>query len=169
MNREVREISHDEATPFFMRVHYARALPQMVHTYGLFIDNTLCGVVSYGIPASPSLCRGLAGDEEFYNVLELNRLVICDPTPNNASYLVGHSLRMLPKHRYVVSYADWGGVGTRWVYLSGLQLSLHWSFSTQDRCCLSWSTFKNRLQKRYGHIRETTEEQKASVHLCVCI
>jgi len=112
--REVREIERDDAIPFLMKVHYARSVPQLMYCYGLFIDNQLCGVVTYGIPASPSLCRGLAGDEEFYNILELNRLVICDPTPNNASFLVGHSLKMLPRHRYVVSYADleaWGHVG----------------------------------------------------------
>lgn len=112
--REVREIERDDAIPFLMKVHYARSVPQLMHCYGLFIDNILCGVVTYGIPASPTLCRGIAGDDEFYNVLELNRLVICDPTPNNASFLVGHSLRLLPRHRYVVSYADleaWGHVG----------------------------------------------------------
>lgn len=114
MIRRVEEISKDDAIPFLMKVHYARSIPQLVHCYGLFIDNQLVGVVTYGIPASPSLCRGLAGEDEFYNVLELNRLVICDETPNNASYLVGHSLRLLPRHKYVVSYADqgaWGHVG----------------------------------------------------------
>ena len=114
MTRKVEEISKDDAIPFLMKVHYARSIPQLMHCYCLFIDDKLCGVVTYGIPASPSLCRGLAGEDEFYNVLELNRLVICDPTPNNASYLVGRSLRLLPKHKYVVSYADqgaWGHVG----------------------------------------------------------
>ena len=111
MIREVREISRDEAIPFLMRVHYARSVPQLMHCFGLFVDNVLCGVVTYGIPASPTLCRGLAGDEEFYNILELNRLVICDQNRNDASFLVGRSLRMLPRHRYVVSYADWGGWG----------------------------------------------------------
>ena len=114
MNRRVEEISKDDAIPFLMKVHYARSVPQLMHCYGLFIDDKLCGVVTYGIPASPPLCRGLAGEDEFYNILELNRLVICDPTPNNASYLVGRSLRLLPRHKYVVSYADqgaWGHVG----------------------------------------------------------
>lgn len=114
MNRRVEEISKDDAIPFLMKVHYARSIPQIMHCYGLFIDGKLVGVVTYGIPASPSLCKGLAGEEEFSNVLELNRLVICDPAPNNASFLVGRSLRMLPRHRYVVSYADqgaWGHVG----------------------------------------------------------
>lgn len=114
MNRRVEEINKDDAIPFLMKVHYARSIPQLMYCYGLFIDDILVGVVTYGIPASPSLCRGLASEDEFYNILELNRLVICDDTPNNASFLVGHSLRMLPRHKYVVSYADqgaWGHVG----------------------------------------------------------
>lgn len=112
--REVIEIEKEDALPFLLRVHYARSVPQLMYCYGLLIDGTLCGVVTYGIPASPNLCEGLAGEEERYNVLELNRLVICDNTPNNASFLVSHSLKMLPRHRYVVSYADfgaWGHVG----------------------------------------------------------
>ena len=112
--RKVEQISNDDARPVLMKVHYARSIPQLMFCFGLFIDDKLCGVVTYGIPASPSLCRGLAGEDEFYNILELNRLVICDETPNNASFLVGRSLRLLPKHRYVVSYADqgaWGHVG----------------------------------------------------------
>lgn len=67
------------------------------------------------MPASHSLCVGLAGKENSGRVLELNRLVI-DPEhngSNNASYLVGQSLKMLPQGTFVVSYADtaWGHVG----------------------------------------------------------
>lgn len=111
MNRSVCEISRDDAIPFLMKVHYARSVPQLMHCYGLMMDGRLCGVVTYGIPASHGLCVGLAGEDEAHNVLELNRLVVCDPTPNNASFLVGHSLRMLPRHVYVVSYADWEAWG----------------------------------------------------------
>jgi len=75
----------------------------------------LKGVVSYGVPASPSLCKGLAGYENRNRVLELNRLAIDDDSHenNNASFLVAKSLKMLPNYTFVVSYADtgWGHVG----------------------------------------------------------
>jgi len=73
----------------------------------------LIGCVTYGQPASPTLCSGLAGSENKRNVMELNRLVMLPEYngQNRASYLVGQSLKMLPKHTYVVSYADWGGWG----------------------------------------------------------
>jgi hypothetical protein len=46
-------------------------------------------------------------------VLELNRLC-CENLPNRASFLVGHSLRLLPRNRIIVSFADCaqGHVGT---------------------------------------------------------
>ena len=75
----------------------------------------LVGIVTYGIPASHSLCIGLAGEENSDNVLELNRLVILPEYngKNYASYLVSHSLKQLPNRTFVVSYADtaWSHVG----------------------------------------------------------
>lgn len=73
----------------------------------------LLGVVTFGQPASPTLCRGLAGEKNKHNVLELNRLVFLPKYNggNRASYLVGQALKMLPHHTYVVSYADYGGWG----------------------------------------------------------
>lgn len=75
----------------------------------------LIGVVTYGVPASNTLCKGIAGDENKYNVLELNRLCLLpsEHDNNNASYLVSRSLKLLPNKTFVVSYADtaWTHVG----------------------------------------------------------
>lgn len=74
----------------------------------------LIGVVTYGVPASNSLCSGIAGKKNKDDVLELNRLVILPGYngDNNASFLVGNSLKMLPNHTFVVSYAD-----TAWTHI----------------------------------------------------
>lgn len=73
----------------------------------------LVGCVTYGQPASPTLCKGIAGEKNMRNVLELNRLVFLPEYNGNnrASFLVSHSLKMLPSHTFVVSYADFGGWG----------------------------------------------------------
>ena len=75
----------------------------------------LIGVVTYGVPASRPLCIGIAGKENAEHVLELNRLCMLPEYNgnNNASFLVSHSLKMLPGGTYVVSYADtaWSHVG----------------------------------------------------------
>ena len=109
----VERISYKDTKPFILNIHYARRMPCVQYAFGLFVGGVLIGVVTYGQPASPTLCTGLAGIENKKNVLELNRLVILPKYngENYASYLVGKSLRMLPHKTFVVSYADYGGWG----------------------------------------------------------
>ena len=109
--KEVRRIRYSDAVPFIMQIHYARRIPTIQYAFGLFISGILVGVCTFGQPASPSLCKGIAGEQNRNNVLELNRLVFLPQYNgnNNASYLVSHSLKQLPQNTFVVSYADWGG------------------------------------------------------------
>lgn len=113
----VRRIRSEDAIPFIENIHYSRKAPNITDAFGLFVNGEMIGIVTYGIPASPSLCNGLAGKKNFSRVRELNRLVI-KPKYNGggynyASYLVSHSLKMLENGTFVVSYADtaWSHVG----------------------------------------------------------
>ena len=124
-NLIVKQITYSETKPFLLHIHYARRMPCIQYAYGLFFNDTLIGVVTYGQPASPALCKGIAGEENKHNVLELNRLAILPDSPkNSASILISHSLKMLPKNLFIVSYADaegWGHIGyvyqaTNWLY-----------------------------------------------------
>ena len=129
MNKlSVRKISYEDTKPFVLGIHYARRMPCVQYAFGLFDGDYPypVGVVTYGSPASPPLCKGIAGEENRKRVLELNRLVLYPEYNGNnyASFLVGNSLKMLPHGTFVVSYADWGGwhhVGyvyqaTNWLY-----------------------------------------------------
>jgi len=109
--REVKRVTYEETKPFILGIHYARRMPCVQYAFGLFVDGDLCGIVTFGQPASPFLCKGIAGESNRHHVLELNRLVFLPGYNgnNNASYLVSHSLKMLPQRTFVVSYADWGG------------------------------------------------------------
>ena len=113
--KEVKRISYDDTKPFILNVHYARRMPCIQYAFGLFINGLLVGCVTFGQPASPSLCKGIAGEENRKRVLELNRLALLPEYngQNRASYLVGQALKMLPNHTFVVSYADtaWTHVG----------------------------------------------------------
>lgn len=122
---EVKQITYEETKPFILNIHYARRMPSISYAFGLFDNNNLIGIITYGSPASPSLCRGVAGEENKRNVLELNRLVLLPQYNGNncASYLVSHSLKMLPNYTFVISYSDcaWGHCGiiyqaTNWYY-----------------------------------------------------
>lgn len=103
---KVERITYNDTKPFILDIHYAKRMPSISYAYGLFLKNELVGIVSYGSPASPSLCKGIAGLENKSFVLELNRLVLKYNRKNEASMLVGKSLQLLPKPKIIVSYAD---------------------------------------------------------------
>ena len=103
---EIRQIPYSETKHWILNIHYAKRLPSISYAYGLYRHNEMVGMVSYGTPASPSLCKGICGEEHRSDVIELNRLVLRDNLPNEASFLVSRSLKMLPTPKVVVSYAD---------------------------------------------------------------
>ena len=103
---EVVQIPYSATKDWILNIHYAKRMPSISFAYGLYHYDELVGMVSYGTPASPFLCKGICGEEHKHNVIELNRLVLKDNLPNQASFLVSRSLKLLPKPKVVVSYAD---------------------------------------------------------------
>jgi len=102
----VLPIKNEETYPWLLQKHYAKRIPQIMYAFGLYEQNNLIGVVTYGIPASPALCVGVCGKEWADKVLELNRLCLQDNSKNQSSFLVSNSIKLLPKPTIVVSYAD---------------------------------------------------------------
>lgn len=102
---KVRRIQFSDALPFLLGRHYAARRCPVSFAFGLFRENTLLGVVTYGTPASAPLRQGICGAEWSAKVLELNRLC-CESENNLSSQLVGKSLTMLPRPSIVVSFAD---------------------------------------------------------------
>ena len=103
---KVKRISYADTKPFILDIHYAKRMPSISYAYGLYKKNNLIGIISYGSPVSPSLCKGIAGENNRSLVLELNRLVLKNNEKNQASILIGASLKLLPKPKIIVSYAD---------------------------------------------------------------
>ena len=103
---EVIPIKREECEEWLLKIHYAKRIPLIMHSFGLYVDKKLDGVITYGMPASPALCVGVCGENHRHLVLELNRLCLLNNKKNQASFLVGNSLKLLPKPSIVVSYAD---------------------------------------------------------------
>ena len=102
----VEQINYEDTKPFILDIHYAKRMPSISYAYGLFHMNKIIGMVSYGFPPSPALCKGIAGEEYRNDVLELNRLVLKYNEKNQASMLISASFKLLPKPKIIVSYAD---------------------------------------------------------------
>lgn len=113
---KILPIKNEEAYPWILTKHYAKRLPSISFAFGLYEENVLIGIVTYGMPASPFLCVGVCGEEYRHLVIELNRLCLLENKKNQASYLIGNSIKLLPKPRIIVSYADTGMNHTGYIY-----------------------------------------------------
>lgn len=105
MTYSVKPISRNDCAPYILGIHYAKRWPSISYAFGLF-DDALCGVITYGTPPSAPLRKGIAGPDYAGDVLELNRLCLKHNRKNEASLLIGRSLKMLPKNKIIVSFAD---------------------------------------------------------------
>ncbi len=103
---DILRISYEETKPFILDIHYAKRMPSITYAYGLYRGLSLIGIISYGSPVSPALCKGVAGEKNKADVLELNRLVLKENKKNQASMLIAASFKLLPKPKIIVSYAD---------------------------------------------------------------
>jgi hypothetical protein len=113
---KVLPINAYEAEPWLLEKHYAKRLPMIMYAFGLYEDDNLIGVVTYGLPGSPMVARGICGKEHSTIVIELNRLCLLNNDKNQASFLVANSMKLLPKPTIVISYADTGHGHVGYVY-----------------------------------------------------
>lgn len=107
MNYKVISIDYQDCKEWFLKKHYAHRIPSISFCFGLYDDENLIGVCSFGSPPSRALCIGVCGTENAHKVYELNRLIVNDGLPKNSlSYFVSNCLKLLPNDLIIVSYAD---------------------------------------------------------------
>jgi hypothetical protein len=135
MDSTIKQLDSKSATKMVVENHYLHRRASTMFAYGLFDGEEMIGCVIYGKPASNALCVGVCGPDESSKVLELTRLWIKDGTPKNTeSFLIGRSLRLLPKDKdIIVSYAEIGaghiGVvyqATNWIYTGLSDKHVEW-------------------------------------------
>lgn len=107
-NYTVESIPKYETYDWLLYKHYAKRIPAISYSFGLFdINNFLIGVCTFGLPVNHYLCIGVCGHKYYKNVLELNRLCINDHKIKNlTSYFVSKCLKLINKNYIIVSYAD---------------------------------------------------------------
>ena len=122
---KVEEIPTEWTHKMILKVHYARKIPSIMYSFGLFHGGSMIGICTFGMPPNIMLIdRNIFNNDISVKVVELNRLCVEDGSPkNSSSFLVSNCLKMLPKPLCVVSYADrnQGHVGyiyqaTNWIY-----------------------------------------------------
>lgn len=104
---KVKSIDSYLCKDWLLNKHYAKRICSISYSFGLFNENVLIGVCTFGMPASPTLCESICGKNYKDIVLELNRLIVNNNLEKNVlSYFVSSCLNMLPKPKIIVSFSD---------------------------------------------------------------
>ena len=106
INYKVLQIKSRETYSWLLNKHYAKRIPHIMFSFGLYNATNLIGVLTYARPASNALCVGVCGREYSEYVFELNRLCLLNNKKNEASFFISKTLKLLKKPKIIVSYAD---------------------------------------------------------------
>ena len=112
MKGAIKEIEYKTAVDFLLPKHYSGRIPTISKAFGwydceTYTDDHLKAVITFGKPASASLCKGICGEEEASSVYELNRLCRTDDWHEPLSQFVSACLRRLRSNNWIiVSYSD---------------------------------------------------------------
>ena len=156
---EIKKIDNRTAQTIVIKHHYLHRKAPCSFAFGLFIDKELVGVVMYGTPSSAPLRRGICGDDEKNNVIELTRLWIDDKVGKNAeSYLIGNTIKKVNKE-IVVSYSEieQGHLGivyqaTSFFYTGLSAKRTNWTVEGIDKHCqtIADKYTSKELKEKYG-------------------
>jgi len=127
-NYIVKDVPLDIVKEICRTKHYLHRVPHIIAHYGLYRQDLLLGIITFGIPPSPHLMK-ICGEEYKSNVLELNRLWCYDESPKNSeSFLIGQGIKLLkkdkPEIKILVSFAD-----TREKHLGYIYQATNWYFT----------------------------------------
>lgn len=119
----IEQIGYKIAMDIIIKNHYLHRKCPCSIAFGLIKDDNIVGVIVFGKPSSYTLCEGIAGKEESKNVIEFNRLWVCDSMPKNTeSWFVSRVIKKV-NYEIIVSFADSekGHIGyiyqaTNWLY-----------------------------------------------------
>ena len=102
----VLPIERSDYKGWLLHKHYAHRIPSISYVFGLYFDNVIVGVCTFGLPPAENvlLC---CGEEYKDNAIELNRLIKNDGLEKNVqTWFVSQCFKQLPKPMIVISYSD---------------------------------------------------------------
>lgn len=108
----VKVIPSKIANPFIKKHHYSgKVVNNSQLHFGIFMDNKLHGVMSYGPPLDKSKVIGLVENTGWSEMLELNRMAFDEYLPKNSeSRAISQSIRLIKKNaphiKWILSFAD---------------------------------------------------------------
>ncbi len=147
---EIKRVKNKTAQEIVVENHYLHRKAPCSFAFGLFDKENknkldcpkIVGIIMYGTPSSSTLRRGLCGDEEKGNVIELTRLWTKDGLPQNTeSFFIANTIKKIDKE-IVVSFAEiqQGHLGivyqsTNWYYTGLSAKRTNWTIKGVEKHC----------------------------------
>tara|TARA_Y100001963_G_C6597796_1_gene361028 strand:- start:43 stop:741 length:699 start_codon:yes stop_codon:yes gene_type:complete len=163
---KVESIDTKETHEWLLHKHYLKRLTCISYAFGLFKENILVGVCTFGNALPSNMRKGFCGNKYERIVYELNRLCVNEGLDKNIlSYFVSKTLSILPKPKILVSYAD-KGIGhngyiyqaTNWIFTGKSHTQLDWKLKGKEhihsRTLMDEFAFQDnrveKLKEKYG-------------------
>lgn len=103
----VRSIDNEQCKEWLLKKHYLKRNTSYSYAFGLFDNNFLVGICTFGNAVPMQMKKSICGDKYMELVYELNRLCTNDNLDKNAnSFFLARCFMLLPKPLIIVSYAD---------------------------------------------------------------
>ena len=114
----VKQISRDIGKPFVEKHHYIHTIGKTSLITGLFNNNELVGVITFGQVSGRLLAQSIFNGGTQYNTFELLRMCVKDECKYPRTQFISKSIslvrQLFPQIKCIVSFADYtvGHVGT---------------------------------------------------------
>ena len=118
----VKPISSRTAGDLVKKVHYSgKIVPNSQLHFGVFLNDRLEGVLSFGASMDKRKTMGLVSGTKFNDFLELNRMAFTERLPKNSeSRAISICLKIIKKNypniEWIISYADGTQCGDGTIY-----------------------------------------------------
>ena len=160
----VEKIENNLAQTIVIQKHYLHRKCSASYSFGLFERKTskLLGCIVFGTPASRFVQKGICGEEEADNVIELTRLWIDDTVGKNAeSFLIAKGLRWLRENKVkqdiVVSFSDTGAGHYGCVYQASNFVYTGTNHIQKDWYVDGKMMHPRHFKDRYGSVKKAKE------------
>jgi hypothetical protein len=137
---KVKSIESIYCKDWLLKKHYLKRMTSISYSFGLFENNILVGVLTFGNAIPLTMKKSLFGAKWMDYVYELNRLCTNDNIDKNAnSFFISQAFKLLPKPVIIVSYADksFGHTGyiyqaTNFIYTGESHTQMDWKLKGKE-------------------------------------
>jgi hypothetical protein len=142
----VKSIDSYLCREWLLKKHYLKRKTSFTYSFGLYKENILVGVLTFGNAIPLTMKKSLFGQEYMDLVYELNRLCTNDDLDKNTnSFFISQAFKLLPKPMVIVSYADKSVGHTGYIYQA-----TNFMYTGESHSQLDWKL------KGYEHLHSRT-------------